>query len=94
MVTSKTKFISNRGAFSHFLKAGVALRRSLLNVESIIFWKLIREIEAAAICFVIERDPRKSQQNSRIRLRAQIKLAHLIQYEICLTHPNRGMSAW
>lgn len=53
----------------------------------------MREIEAAAICFVIERDPRKSQQNSRIRLRAQIKLAHLIQYEICLTHPNRGMSA-
>ena len=58
--------------FPIFLKAGVALRRSLLNVESIIFWKLIREIEAAAICFVIERDPRKSQQNSRIRLRAQI----------------------
>ena len=70
MVKSKTESISNGNAFSNFLKAGLALRRSLLNVESIIFSKLLREIEAAAICFVMERGNRKSQQSPRIRVPA------------------------
>ena len=47
-----------------------------LNVQSIIFSKFLREIEAAATCFVTERGRRKSQQNSRIRVRAQIKLVY------------------
>ena len=68
MVKSKTKSISNRAAFSNFLK---------LNVQSIMFSKFRQETEeaavAAAICFVIERGRRKSQQNSRIRVRAQDK---------------------
>ena len=67
MVKSKTKSISNLGTFSNFLK---------LNVQSIIFSKFLHEIEAAAICFVMERGRRKSQQNSRICVRAQIKLVY------------------
>ena len=79
MVKSKTKSISNLGTFSNFLK---------LNVQSIIFSKFPHEIEAAAICFAMdnrktiihgfamERGRRKSQQNSRICVRAQIKLVH------------------
>ena len=47
-----------------------------LNVQFIIFPKFLHEIEAAAICVVKERGRRKSQQNSRIRLRAQIKLVY------------------
>ena len=45
-----------------------------LNVQSIIFSKFLHEIEAAAICFVMERGRRKSQQNSRICVRERIKL--------------------
>ena len=67
MVKSKTKSISNLGTFSNFLK---------LNVQSIIFSKFPHEIEAAAICFSMERGRRKSQQNSRICVRAQIKLVY------------------
>ena len=67
MVKSKTKCISNLGAFSNSLK---------LNVQSIIFSKFSHEIEAAAICFAMERGRRKSQQNSRICVRAQIKLVY------------------
>ena len=36
-----------------FLKTGLALLHGLLNIESIIFWKPLREMEVAAICFVI-----------------------------------------
>ena len=64
IVKSKTKSISN------FLK---------LNVQSIIFAKFFLEIEAAAICFGMERGGRKSQQNSRIRVRAQVKLVYPIR---------------
>ena len=64
---SKTKSISNLDTFSNFLK---------LNVQSIIFSKFPHEIEAAAICFAMERGRRKSQQNSRICVRAQIKLVY------------------
>ena len=46
-------------------------------------------IEAAAICFVRERGRRKSQQNSRVCVRAQINW--FIQYETCLTHPKSWM---
>jgi len=53
MVKSKTKYISNLGTFSNFLE---------LNVQSIIFTKFAHEIEAAAICFAMERGRRKSQQ--------------------------------
>ena len=52
-----------------------------LNVRSIIFSKFLLEIEFAAICFVMQRGRRKSQQNSRLRARAQIKLVY----------PNQGM---
>ena len=79
MVKSKKNLISNRGAFSSFLKTGVVLHGSLLNVEQLIFSKLLCEIEAAAICFVMERGRRKSQQNSRIRLRAEIKLVYPVR---------------
>ena len=67
MVKSKTKSISNLGTFSNFLN---------LNVQSIIFSKFPHEIEAVAICFFMERGLRKSQQNSRIYVRAQIKLVY------------------
>ena len=68
MVKSKTKSISNLGTFSNFLK---------LNVQSVIFSKFPHEIEAAAICFSMpERGRRKNQQNSRICVRAQIKLVY------------------
>ena len=67
MVKSKTNSISNLGTFSNFLK---------LNVQSIIFSKFPHEIEAAAISFPMERGRRKSQQNSRICVRAQIKLVY------------------
>ena len=69
MVKSKTKSISNLGAFSNFSKT----ERSIYN-----FPNFLHEIEAAAICFVMERGRRKSQQNSRIRVRAQIKLVYLV----------------
>ena len=39
---------------------------------------LVHEIKEAAICFVIERGRRKSQQISRVRLRAQIKLVYTV----------------
>ena len=39
---------------------------------------LVHEIKEAAICFVIERGPRKSQQISRVRLRAQMKLVYTV----------------
>ena len=55
------------GTFSNFLK---------LNVQSIILSKFPHEIEAAAICFSMERGRRKSLQNSRICVRAQIKLVY------------------
>ena len=55
------------GTFSNFLK---------LNVQSIILSKFPHEIEAAAICFAMERGRRKSQQNSRICVRTQIKLVY------------------
>ena len=62
MVKSKTKSVSNQGAFSIFSKT----ERSIYN-----FLKFLHEIEAAtAICFVIERGRRKSQQNFRIHERA------------------------
>ena len=54
MVKSKAKSISNRGASSNFSKSGLVLRRSLLNIESIVFLKSLHEIEVAAICFVKE----------------------------------------
>ena len=79
MVKSKKNLISNRGAFSSFLKTGVVLHGSLLNVEQLIFSKLLCEIEAAAICFVMERGRGKSLQNSRIRLRAEIKLVYPVR---------------
>ena len=59
-----------------------------LRVQSIIFL-VLHEIEAAAICFVMERGRRKSQQNSKISVRARIKLFYPV--EACLTHPNRWM---
>ena len=65
--------------FPVFLKTGLVLYCSLLNVELLIFSKLVCAIEAAAICFVMERGHRKSQQNSRIQVRAEIKLVWLIQ---------------
>ena len=49
---------------------------SKLNVQSITFSKFPHEIEAAAICFPMERGLRKSRQNSRICVRAQIKLVY------------------
>ena len=55
------------GTFSNFLK---------LNVKSLIFPKFPHETEAAAICFAMERGRRKSRQNSRICVRAQIKLVY------------------
>ena len=67
MVKCKTKSISNLSSFSTFLK---------LNVQYIIFSKFPPEIEAAAICFFMERGRRKNQQNSRICVRAQIKLVY------------------
>ena len=70
MVKYKTKSVSNQGAFSNFSKT----ERSIYN-----FLKFLQEIEAAAaICFVIERGRRKSQQNSRIHVRAQKKLVYLV----------------
>ena len=67
MVKSKTKSISNLGAFFNFSKT----ESSIYN-----FPNFLHEIEAAAICFVMERGRRKSQQNSRICVRAQIKLVY------------------
>ena len=68
MVKSKTKSVSNQGAFSNFSKT----KRSLYN-----FLKFLHEIEAAAaICFVIVCGRRKSQQNSRIHVRGQKKLVY------------------
>ena len=63
--------------FPIFLKTGQALRPSSLNVESIIFSKLLRVVEAAAICFFMKRGRRKSQQNSRTRVSAQIVRAQV-----------------
>ena len=37
------------------------------------------KIEAAAICFAMERGGGKSQQNSRICVRAQIKLVYPVE---------------
>ncbi|MCG8404279.1 MAG: hypothetical protein MI923_03680, partial [Phycisphaerales bacterium] len=67
MVKSKTKSIPSLGAFSNF--SGTA--RSIYK-----FSKILHEIEAAAICFVMKRGRRKSQQNSRICVHAQIKLVY------------------
>ena len=68
MVKSKTKSVSNQGAFSNFSKT----ERSIYN-----FLKFLHEIEAAAaICVVIERGSRNSQQNSKIHVRAQEKLVY------------------
>ena len=75
--------------FPVFLKTGLVLHGSLLSVEQLIFSKLLCEIEAAAICFVMERGRRKSQQNCRIRVRAEKNW--FIQYETCLTHQNHMM---
>ena len=47
-----------------------------LHVQSIIFPKFLHEIEAAATWFVMERGRRKGQQNSRISVRAQVKLVY------------------
>ena len=80
-VKSRTKSISDLGTFSNFRK---------LNVQSIIFSKFPHKIEAAAICFAMERGRRKSQQNSRICVRGQIKLVYPVQ-KICLTHPKSWM---
>ena len=68
LIECKTKSISNRGAFSNFSKT-----------ESIIFSKFLHEIKAAAVCFVIEHECRKSQQYSRIRVRAQRKLVYPVR---------------
>ena len=62
MVKSKTKAISNRGALSNFYEKK----------------GVVREIEAAGICFVIECGRRKSQQISRVRLRAHRKLVFTV----------------
>ena len=76
MVKSK-KTLSQIGVhFPVFLKTGLVLHGSLLSVEQLIFSKLLCEIEAAAICFVMECGHRKSQQNSRICVRAEIKLVY------------------
>ena len=50
-----------------------------LNVRSIIFSKFLHEIKAAAVCFVIEHECRKSQQYSRICVRAQRKLVYPVR---------------
>ena len=63
MVKSKTKSISNLGAFSNFSKT----ERSIYN-----FLKLKRQL----FVFVMNRGRRNSQQNSRICVRAQIKLVY------------------
>ena len=76
MVKSKKNLISNRGAFSSFSKNRTSSPRQFTVCEQLIFSKLLCEIEAAAICFVMERGRRKSQQNSRIRVRAEIKLVY------------------
>ena len=81
MVKSKTKSVSNQGALSNFSKAECSIYNFLKFVHEILM--------AAAICFVMERGRRKSQQNPRIHVRAQKNW--FIQYETCLTHPNRGM---
>ena len=47
-----------------------------LNVQSVIFSKFLHEIEAAAIYLVMEHGHRKSKQNSRICVLAQVKLVH------------------
>ena len=70
MVKSKTKSISSLGAFSNFLK---------LHVQFIFFSKFLHEIEAAAVCFVMEHGRRKSQQNSRICVHAQVKLVYPVR---------------
>ena len=67
MVKSKTKSNSSLGAFFNFQK---------LNIQSIIFSKFLHEIEAVAICFVMTRGRRRSQQNSIICVRAQVKLVY------------------
>ena len=51
---------------------GLKTERSIYNFLKI----FLHEIEAAAICFVMERGRRKSQQNSRICVRAQLKLVY------------------
>ena len=50
-----------------------------LHVQSIILSKFLHEIEAAAICFVMEGGRRKSQQNSRICVRTQVKLVYPVR---------------
>ena len=42
------------------------------------FSKFLHEIQVAAICLVMERGRRKSQQNSRICVRAQVKLVYQV----------------
>ena len=70
MVKSKTKSVSNQGALSNFSKAECSIYNFLKFVHEILM--------AAAICFVMERGRRKSQQNSRIHVRAQKKLVYPI----------------
>ena len=66
MVKSKTKSISSLGAFSNFSKTA----RSIYN---------FLKIPVAAVCFVMERGRRKSQQNSRTCVRAQVKLVYPVR---------------
>ena len=66
MVKSKTKSISSLGAFSNFSKTASSIYNFL-------------KIPAAAVCFVMERGRRKSQQNSRICVRAQVKLVYPVR---------------
>ena len=84
----QNKFMSNQSVFRNFSKKRtIALCRSLLNFESIISSKLLRVIEAAAICSVMERERTKKQQNSSENTRAcrhktglsSMKLISLIQ---------------
>ena len=67
MVKSKTNPSQVWVHFPIFLK---------LNVQSVIFSKFLHEIEAAAIYLVMERGHRKSQQNPRICVHAQVKLVY------------------
>ena len=89
MVKSKTKSVSNQGAFSIFSKT----ERSIYN-----FLKFLHEIEAAtAICFVIERGRRKSQQNFRIHERAQKKLVYPVwslSYSSKSRHDQKIKGVW
>ena len=80
MVKSKTKSISNQGTFSNFSKS----KCSIYN-----FLKIPHEIEATAICFVMERGRR-----SRVSKTPENACVHrsiwFTQYETCLTYPNRN----